>query len=69
MACMNKLLQHIDEHLDKDPSIRYFVACSGGVDSMVLLHILHKLGRNVSALHVNYLLRGEDSEGDQALVE
>lgn len=69
MACMNKLQQHIEKHLVKDSSIRYFVACSGGIDSMVLLHILYKLGKNVSALHVNYLLRGEDSEGDQQLVE
>lgn len=36
---------------------------------MVLLHILHKLGKRVSALHVNYLLRGEDSENDQIHVE
>lgn len=45
------------------------VACSGGVDSMVLLALLHKLKIPLIALHVNYHLRGEDSDKDQALIE
>jgi tRNA(Ile)-lysidine synthase len=36
---------------------------------MVLLHVLHKNGYEVSALHVNYQLRGLDSENDQKLIE
>lgn len=66
---MANLEQHIAQFLGNDPTKHYFVACSGGVDSMVLVHILHKLGVRVSALHVNYMLRGEDSERDQELVE
>ncbi len=66
---MAKLEQHIAEFLGDDPTKHYFVACSGGVDSMVLVHILHKLGKRISVLHVNYMLRGEDSERDQELVE
>lgn len=69
MGSMNDLETHINSFLVNDSTSRYFVACSGGVDSMVLLHILHKLGKRVSALHVNYLLRGDDSEADQELVE
>jgi tRNA(Ile)-lysidine synthase len=45
-----------------------FVACSGGVDSLTLLYILKDLEFDVSALHVNYNLRGEDSLKDKALV-
>lgn len=66
---MHKIEEHINDLLGNNPFSHYFVACSGGVDSMVLLHILHKLGKRVSALHVNYLLRGEDSENDQIHVE
>ena len=64
---MNKIEAHIAEFCSNHQLARYFVACSGGVDSMVLLHILHKLGKTVSAVHVNYMLRSEDSEKDQEI--
>lgn len=48
---------------------KVLVACSGGVDSMVLLHGLLKIGVKPAVLHVNYQLRGADSEADQQLVE
>jgi tRNA(Ile)-lysidine synthase len=66
---MTDLEQYIERFLGNDPFHTYFVACSGGVDSMVLLHVLLKLKKRVSAVHVNYMLRGEDSENDQQLVE
>ena len=44
------------------------VGVSGGVDSMVLLHVLHELGFEVYVAHVNYQLRGDDSDADEALV-
>jgi tRNA(Ile)-lysidine synthase len=48
---------------------RIFIACSGGVDSMTLLYILKKAKWNIEVLHVNYQLRGEDSELDMNLVK
>lgn len=42
-----------------------FLACSGGVDSMVLFHLLKQANFQFSVLHVNYQLRGEDSEEDE----
>jgi tRNA(Ile)-lysidine synthase len=47
----------------------YLVAVSGGLDSMLLLNILNTLKAPICALHVNYRLRGEDSELDAQLVE
>ena len=45
------------------------VGTSGGKDSMALLHALHTLQINVIAAHVNYHLRGEESDKDQSLVQ
>lgn len=51
------------------------VACSGGPDSVALLHILAKYGRNVMSrdklrvLHVNHHLRGEESNHDERFVK
>ena len=50
------------------------VAVSGGVDSMVLLHCLKSLSNyeqhewKISAAHFNHMLRGTESDKDQALV-
>lgn len=50
-------------------SSRFLLAVSGGKDSMVLLELFHKLKLNFQVAHVNYHLRGEDSNRDQELVE
>ena len=44
------------------------VALSGGVDSMVLLHLCRAAGLNTFAAHANYHLRGNESDSDEALV-
>lgn len=46
-----------------------WVAVSGGVDSMVLLHELRALGHPCSVAHVDHGLRGAESDGDRAFVE
>jgi len=52
---------------------RVLIACSGGVDSVVLLHFLaeqrEKLAIEVAAVHVDHMLRGEESAADGKLVE
>ncbi len=53
---------------EKYQSKPIFLACSGGVDSVVLLHLLKAANFPVSVLHVNYQLRGADSEGDEKWV-
>lgn len=47
---------------------RVLVACSGGPDSMVLAELLHRLNYPIALAHVNYRLRGADSDADEALV-
>jgi len=45
------------------------VACSSGVDSVVLTHLLVQAGIKPTLLHVNYGLRGVASDDDAAFVE
>lgn len=44
------------------------VACSGGVDSVVLAHALHELGAHIAIAHVHHGLRGEGADADAAFV-
>lgn len=42
--------------------------CSGGPDSMLLLHALKSIDARFEVAHVNFKLRGEESDGDEAFV-
>lgn len=46
----------------------FLLALSGGLDSVALFHLMLELGLNFSAAHVNYGLRGKDSEKDAEFV-
>lgn len=46
------------------------LAVSGGIDSMALAHLVHSVDYpRFAVANVNFSLRGEDSDADQALVE
>jgi tRNA(Ile)-lysidine synthase len=48
---------------------RILVALSGGADSVALLHLLLQNGFNCVAAHCNFLLRGQESDDDEAFVK
>jgi len=47
---------------------KLLLACSGGIDSVVLFHALKSQDLPFAVLHVNYQLRGEDSNSDEQFV-
>ncbi|NJC24742.1 tRNA lysidine(34) synthetase TilS [Neolewinella antarctica] len=61
--------QYNDKHQLFRHSDRLLVAVSGGVDSVVLAHLLHAEEYEFAVAHVNYQLRGDDSAGDARFVE
>jgi tRNA(Ile)-lysidine synthase len=50
------------------PFKKVVVGLSGGMDSMVLTHILKTLGYEVIVAHLNHQLRGADADKDEAFV-
>lgn len=59
--------EYIERHGLLTEGDRVLVGVSGGADSMVCLAVLHRLGYDVQALHVNYGLR-EGADADEVLV-
>ncbi|SHE45647.1 tRNA lysidine(34) synthetase TilS [Chryseobacterium sp. OV279] len=58
------------ENLVRNPeNHRYLLAVSGGADSMVLASLFQGLGLVYQIAHINYKLRGEDSDLDQKTVQ
>lgn len=47
---------------------RMLVGVSGGMDSMVLADVLHRTGYRIGIAHVNFRLRGHESEQDALFV-
>lgn len=64
----NQLLNHLENHYPNLWETRLLLAVSGGIDSMVLLDLLHKLNLNISIAHCNFKLRGQDSQDDKNFV-
>ncbi|URC14869.1 tRNA lysidine(34) synthetase TilS [Flavobacterium sp. B183] len=48
---------------------KLFLAVSGGLDSMVLLHLFQQLPFEIAVLHCNFQLRGLESFGDQDFIQ
>lgn len=69
LSYIPKLIEDFERLLGKPQTTSVVAGVSGGLDSMVLLFLLHHLGYKISIVHVNYKTRGIDSEKDQILVE
>ena len=66
------MLQKLDDHITNNlPFLKgkkLLIACSGGVDSVVLTSLLHGLEYTIGLAHCNFSLRGKESNGDEDFV-
>mgnify|MGYP006395387625 CR=1 FL=1 len=60
--------QHLQENHPGLKQQKLLIACSGGLDSVVLARLLAKLSYNIALAHVNFGLRGAESDEDEAFV-
>ena len=61
--------KHIAAHFPALADQKILIACSGGLDSIVLLHLLQKIGLTLGVAHCNFKLRGAHSDADLSFVE
>lgn len=66
------MLQQLKIHLNRDfPFLegkRLLLAISGGIDSMVLLHLFQALPYEIAVAHCNFSLRDQESDADAGFV-
>lgn len=65
---LQKTLRDLTHFFEQNKADTYLLAVSGGLDSMVLCALARELQLPIKILHVNYGLRGADSDADQAFV-
>src|SRR5690348_1765578 len=61
-------IEHVRRNHLFSRSDRLFIAVSGGVDSVVLCHLCFVNGLAFEMAHVNFGLRGDESDGDEQFV-
>lgn len=64
-----KLVRFVEEENLFYRDEKILVAVSGGIDSVVLLHLFLKMEVNCGVAHCNFHLRGEESNGDFEFVK
>ncbi|MCZ4319386.1 tRNA lysidine(34) synthetase TilS [Aequorivita viscosa] len=66
------MLAHFKKNIDANFSFligkKLLIACSGGLDSVVLTHLIKQLNFEIALAHCNFSLRGKESDGDEMFV-
>lgn len=66
---LSNFKNHISSEFSFLENTKLFLAVSGGLDSMVLLHLFQQLPYEIAVLHCNFQLRGLESFGDQNFIQ
>ena len=61
--------QHIKTNFPFLANEPFYIAVSGGIDSMVLVHLCAQLHLNFEVLHCNFMLRGAESDAETQFIE
>lgn len=65
---ISQFKNHINTNLSFLYESKLLIAVSGGIDSVVLVHLLNQLNLDISLAHCNFNLRGLESDKDEAFV-
>lgn len=68
MSLPSKFESHIDTHFPFLKGKKLLLACSGGMDSVVLTHLMHAIKMDFALAHCNFSLRGKESDKDEMFV-
>ena len=66
---LHQFQNHLSTHFPFLKGKKLLLAVSGGLDSMVLLHLFQQSDFEIIVLHCNFQLRGLESFGDQQFVQ
>ena len=66
---LSKFKKHVETSMPFLKGKKLLLACSGGLDSVVLTHLCVGSDLDISLAHCNFKLRGEESEGDAESVK
>jgi tRNA(Ile)-lysidine synthase len=66
---LKKFKHHLHQNFPFLEDGKLLIAVSGGIDSVVLVHLCHQLNLNFSLCHCNFNLRGQESDDDEAYVK
>ncbi|MFD0765856.1 tRNA lysidine(34) synthetase TilS [Mucilaginibacter lutimaris] len=65
MLPVKRFVDFIEQNSLFKPSDTILAAVSGGMDSVLMAHLLKAAGYNFSIAHCNFMLRGADADADQ----
>lgn len=66
---LQKFRSHIDNEFSFLKDKKLLIAISGGIDSVVITHLLHQLHFSIALAHCNFKLRGKASDVDEEFVK
>ena len=65
---LEKFAKNISDNFPFLQNSKFYIAVSGGIDSMVLAHLFQHFKLDFGLLHCNFKLRGEESDADMQFI-